>query len=193
LDDDIKCLIDALNKRLDDMHEHWMELRRTDLANQSEAIKVAYEGVSDRMKGFPQEYATQPDMKGVKEALQKLEKDAISREIYDSNYQALGDLVRKADKEKMDEKEFQQFVERYSSDLERQRQNHETAATERRAVAQGLAASTAEVATTLAAAQQRREGASEGVAATWKQMAVMLSGFGLIMGVIVVAANIAFQ
>ena len=193
MDEELKCLIDALNKRIDDVVDHLMELRNTDNKNYDEAIKVAYEGVRDRMEGFPEQYATKPDMDGVKEALQRLEKDAISREIYDTNYKALGELVAKADKEKMDEKEFQQFVQRYDSDQEKARQQHETAAQERRAVAQGLAASTAEVATTLAASQQRREGTSEGAATTWKQMAVMFSGFGLIMGAIVVAANIAFQ
>ena len=193
MDDDIKCSIEAVDKRIDDMERHFLELRRTDQKNYDKAIEVAYEGVSERMAGFPEEYAKKPDMDGVKGALRKLEVDAIPKDLYEERHSAMSELIARLDRDKMPEGEFQAFVDRYRDDQEKARQQHEDAATERRAVAQGLAESTAAVAKALEVSQQRREGASEGVAATWKQMAVMFSGFGLVMGIIVVGANIAFQ
>jgi len=155
--DNIKRIDDlrnSINKRIEDLRAEMLRLRDADSVAYQKAIEVAYEGVRDRMEGFPQQYATKPDMDSVKEGLQKLERDAISREIYDSQYKALDELVRNLDKGKLDEKEFQQFKDN-------QLVKDEEAANERRAVAAGLARSTETVAQTLAAREDRAEGAKE--------------------------------
>jgi anti-sigma-K factor RskA len=122
----------------------------------------------------------------VKEALQRLEKDAISREIYDTQYAALDELVRRLDKDKMDEKEFNTFVAT-------QRTKDEEAANERRAVAAGLARSTETVAQTLATREERREGQREGQSATWRQIVtaigVAATLMTIILGFVVLASN----
>jgi len=166
----MRCAIDAINKRIDELKEHLRDLRAAD----QEAIKVALVPVTEKMQGFPEEYATKPDMDAVKEALQKLERDAISREIYEEQSKNLSDMVSKLDRHKLDEKEFQAFVEQY-------RDHSEAAATERRAVAAGLAESTSVVAATLA----NRESREKGVSATWKQMAAIVSTGVLIMSFVV--------
>jgi len=191
-DENIKRIDDlrnATNKRIEDMRAEFLRLREADNKNYDRAIEVAYEGVRDRMEGFPQQYATKPDMDSVKEGLQKLERDAISREIYDSQYKALDELVRNLDKGKLDEKEFQQFKDN-------QLVKDEEAANERRAVAAGLARSTETVAQTLAAREDRAEGAKEKtteIRATRGQViATVTIALGLatfILSIVILASN----
>jgi hypothetical protein len=178
LDDEMQCAIDAINDRIDDLKEHLRELRAAD----QEAIKVALVPVTEKMQGFPEEYATKPDMDAVKEALQKLERDAISREIYEEQSKNLSDLVNRLDRDKMNEKDFQAFVAQY-------RDHAEAAAIERRAVAAGLAESTSVVAQTLA----NRDTAEQATAGTYKRLAAMI-GFAtglatLIISIVVLFAN----
>jgi len=184
-DESIKRIDDlrnATNKRIEDLRAELLELRRTDNENHAEQVKVAYEGVRDRMQGFPQQYATKPDMDSVKEALGKLEKDAIPREIYEERNTALQELVQKLDKEKMSDQEFRTFVDN-------QRVKDEEAAKERRAVASGLASSTEAVATTLATRDARASGAS----ASWKQIAGIvalgITVLGFVLSIVVLASN----
>jgi len=175
LDDEIKRIDDlrnAINKRIDDLRDEFLLLRETDRKNYDEAIRVAYEGVRDRMEGFPAQYATKPDMDGVKGALSKLEKEAIPREFYEERHSALQILINKLDKEKLPESEFQQFVENY-------RIQQDQAGEERRAVASGLASSTETVANTLLASQERQKG----VNATWGRIIVAIGVLATIITV----------
>ena len=185
----IDDLRNSINRRIDDLRAELLRLREADNKDYDRAIQVAYEGVRDRMEGFPQQYATKPDMDSVKEGLQKLERDAISREIYDSQYKALDELVRNLDKGKLDEKEFQQFKDN-------QLVKDEEAANERRAVAAGLARSTETVAQTLAAREDRAEGAKEKtteIRATRGQViATVTIALGLatfILSIVILASN----
>jgi hypothetical protein len=185
----IDDLRNSINKRIEDLRAELLRLREADNKDYDRAIQVAYEGVRDRMEGFPQQYATKPDMDSVKEGLQKLERDAISREIYDSQYKALDELVRNLDKGKLDEKEFQQFKDN-------QLVKDEEAANERRAVAAGLARSTETVAQTLAAREDRAEGAKEKtteIRATRGQViATVTIALGLatfILSIVILASN----
>jgi hypothetical protein len=186
LEDELKCIFDALGKRIDDLRREFLLLREADRSSYDTAIEVAYQGVRDRMEGFPEQYATKPDMDGVKEALQRLEKDAISREIYDTQYAALDELVRRLDKDKMDEKEFNTFVTT-------QRAKDEEAANERRAVAAGLARSTETVAQTLAARDERQKGVTDtkrAIAVTRGQVVAIVSAGVGVIGLISILANV---
>lgn len=71
-------IVSRAEKRMDD-------LRVADLR----AIEVAHEVLRERMEGFPQLYATKAEQDGIKETAQRLEKDSVSREIYDTNHAAL--------------------------------------------------------------------------------------------------------
>ena len=127
----------------------FLALREADL----EAVKLRHSDLTLRMEGFPQEFARKAEMLEASRALQKLERDSVSREIWDTNHKALAELVAKLDKEKMSESVFDTFVENYRLDAE-------TAATERRAVAAALAATV-----------ERREGST----ATWRQIAAIVT------------------
>lgn len=142
MEDDVRCLIEAIEKR-------FIALREADL----EAVRLRHQELSTRMEGFPQEFARKAEMAEASKALQKLERDSIARELYETNHKALVDLVQKMERDKMDETVFTTFVENYRISMD-------NAATERRAVAAALAAST-----------ERRAGAS----ATWKQIAGVIA------------------
>jgi hypothetical protein len=83
LDDELRCLIESIEKRFADRID--AEMRRIDQLSEAkdEAVKVAHEGVKERMEGFPQQYATKQEQDAIKETAQRLEKDSISREVYD--------------------------------------------------------------------------------------------------------------
>jgi transcription initiation factor TFIIIB Brf1 subunit/transcription initiation factor TFIIB len=163
MDEELRCLIEAIEKRFD-------SLREAD----REAVKVAHEDLARRLEGFPQQFATKQEATEASRALQRLEKDSLAREVYDSNHKALQEMVFKLERDKMPESVFVTFVENY-------RAEQENAATERRAVAAALASST-----------ERRAGA----AATWKQIAAVVGTgvgvLGLILTVVVLFANHTF-
>ena len=83
MNEELRCLLDSIEKRFGDRLDAEMrrlfELRAAD----AEAIRVAHEGVRERMEGFPQQYATKQEQDALKEGAQRLEKDSISREVYD--------------------------------------------------------------------------------------------------------------
>lgn len=160
MDEDVCRLLEALEKRFDSLRE-----------SDREAVRLAHADLSHRLEGFPQQFATKQEMENATNALQRLEKDSISREIYEQNHRALADLVARLDKDKMPEAVFQTFIENY-------RIEQENAAIERRAVATALVSTTSQ-----------RQGAT----ATWGRIAAMTVGgttvlVGLI-GVVVVLAN----
>lgn len=160
MDDEIRYALEQLKASL-------AVLREADL----EAVKLRHSDLTLRMEGFPQEFARKGEMVEASRALQKLERESVSREIYETNHKALAELVAKLDKDKMTESVFQTFVENY-------RLEQEAAATERRAVASALAATV-----------ERREGSS----ATWKQIAAIVTVgvgvLGLFLTVVVLIAN----
>jgi hypothetical protein len=89
LDEELRCLIESIEKRFVDRID--AEMRRLEQLRQADAlaIEVAQKGVQERMSGFPQQYATKSEQDAIKETAQRLEKDSISREIYDQNHNRL--------------------------------------------------------------------------------------------------------
>lgn len=97
--DAIYRIVGQLEKRLDAEIKRTDDLRAADLLARS----VAYEGVRERMEGFPQQYATKTEQDAIKDTASRLEKDSISREIYDTNHNALRlDVSRKLDAQVFD-------------------------------------------------------------------------------------------
>jgi hypothetical protein len=119
--EDLRRLLDAHDLRLE-------QLRQAD----KEAVRVAHEDLSERLKGFPQQFATKDEMKAVADVVTKLDKDTVSRELYDQRHTALAEVIAA----KLNESVFVTFVENYRID-------QENAASERRAVATSLATATA--------------------------------------------------
>jgi len=99
MEDETLRAIDALEKRLEAEVRRLDDLREADML----AIKVAQEGVGERMQGFPQQYATKPEQDAIKAQAQRLEKDSISREIYD---QAMGQ-IRESTNQKLEKQVFE--------------------------------------------------------------------------------------
>jgi hypothetical protein len=156
MDDETRALIEAIEKRFD-------MLREAD----REAVRLRHQDLTLRLEGFPQQFATKQEAEEAAKALQRLERDQVSREIYETNHKALADLVSKLDREKTSEAAFQTFVDG-------QRRRDEEAATERRAVASALATSTA------------RE---SGVSATWKQIGALIAAATAVISIVVLLAN----
>jgi hypothetical protein len=164
LDDDIRVAFEAIGKRLDDLRDRFDALRESD----RDAVRVAHADLSHRLEGFPQQFATKDEMRAAGDALTRLEKDAVTREIYEEQSSALAQLVTKLDKEKLPETVFQSWKEQ-------QLREHDDDATERRAIALALATSTAE---------------RTGSLATWKQLAAIVAIAATIVSVVVVVAPI---
>jgi len=156
VDEETRRYIDALVDR-------FAAVREADL----EAVRLRHADLSTRMEGFPQEFARKVEMAEASKALQKLEREGVSREIYDTNHKALADLVQQLSVQKMDEAVFQTFVENYRISMD-------NAATERRAVAAALAATT-----------ERRAGAQS----TWKLQAGIIVAVGAFVSLVVLIAN----
>lgn len=96
MDDELRCLLEQMEARFGDRID--AEMRRIEQLRESDqlAVRVAYEGVRDRMEGFPQQYATRSEQEGIKDTAQRLEKDSISRELYDAAHNQLrADVSRK--------------------------------------------------------------------------------------------------
>jgi hypothetical protein len=106
-------------------------LREADLA----AVRLAHADLSARLEGFPQQFATKDEMQAALQGLQRLEKDAVTREIYEANVSALRELVQKLERDTLLKATFDTFIENYRIEQER-------AATERRGVAEVLSRAT---------------------------------------------------
>jgi hypothetical protein len=102
------------------------------------AVELAHSDLSRRLEGFPQQYATKIEAEAAAAAVQRLEKDAVPREIYEQNHKGVIESLVKLDKEKLSESVFDTFVENYR--LEQTR-----AAEERRTVAEVLSDATDKV------------------------------------------------
>jgi chromosome segregation ATPase len=152
---------------VDALKEYVDALRDSD----REAVALAHQDLSKRLEGFPQQFATKQEMDGASEALQRLEKDSINREIYDTNQKTLEALAQKLDRDKLSHEVFQSFLQSY-------RAEQEAAATERRDVAAALAT---------AAARQK------GSSATWGQIGATLAGIVAFLTIVVIVASYAIQ
>jgi len=160
--------MDEETKRyLDQLESKWAELRKADAL----AVELRHADLSQRLEGFPQQFATKEEMKSAAEGVAKLEKDAVTREIYEQQSKALSELVTKLDKEKLSETVYQTFVDNY-------RRTAENDATERRAIAAALAAS-----------GERRAGAT----GTWKLQATIVTIAVAIITVVILLANNVFH
>jgi len=156
MDEETKNYLDLLERSL-------AALRDADAL----AVELRHSDLSQRLEGFPQQFATKEEMKSAAEGVAKLEKDAVTREIYEQQSKALSELVQKLDKEKLTEAVFQTFVENYQRTAEND-------ATERRAIAAALAAS-----------GERRAGA----AGTWKLQAGIVAAAVTIVSLIILLSN----
>lgn len=103
-----------------------------------EAVRLAHADLSARLEGFPQQFATKDEMQAAAAALQRLEKDAVSREIYLANLDQLRTLMQKLEWETLPKATFDTFIDNYRIEQER-------AAVERRNVADVLANATDKV------------------------------------------------
>lgn len=124
---EIYRIVGQVEKRFDD-------LRNADLLARS----VAFDGVQERLEGFPQQFATKIEMEEAGRAVRRLENDALSREMYDQQRQALLQTVSTLDRDKLAKAVFDTFVENYRIEQDR-------AGTERRNVADVLATATDKV------------------------------------------------
>lgn len=147
--DEYKDLIAAVYRIIGAEAKRFDDLRHADL----EAIRLAHQDLTLRLEGFPQQFATKEEMKAVSEIVQKLDRDTISREVYDQNHQTLVDLVNKLERGALERSVFSTFVENYRIEQER-------ASRER-----------ADVAGTVASASAR----SAGGVATWKLLAALVA------------------
>lgn len=100
------------------MEKRFDSLRETD----REARRQADMELSRRLDGFPQLYATKADVGDSTRTIQKLERDSISREMYDQHRAALEDSVHT----KLSAAIFQGFVENYRIDQERNAASHDS-------------------------------------------------------------------
>ncbi len=148
--------VDALKEYVDSL-----------IAADQRATALAHDNLAARLEGFPQQFATKGEMDAARDALQRLERDSISREVYESNHKRLTDMVTKLDREKLSEAVFQTFVDN-------QRRRDEEAAIERRAVAAGLAARSSE---------------RTGYAASWRQIVTAVTVVTAVLTVVVLYAN----
>ena len=125
-------VIEQLEKRID-----------SSITQSKDAVALAHNDLSKRLEGFPQQFATKTEMEEAARAVQRLEKDSLSREMYDTNHRTLVDTVGKLDKDKLNESVFDTFVDNYRLEQER-------AAAERRDVAALLASATEKLRVTVA-------------------------------------------
>lgn len=127
-------LIEAIYRIVGQVEKKFDALRATD----REAVTLAHELLSARLEGFPQQFATKTEMEEAGRALQRLEKDALSRELYEQQRQATLQIVATLDRDKLNASVFDTFIENYRIEQER-------AASERRDVAVVLASATDKV------------------------------------------------
>lgn len=103
-----KDYIAAVERRAD-------ALRAADL----EAVRVRHADLSARLEGFPQLFATKSELDSIKDTAQRLEKDSVSREVYDQNQQQLDERVSRITQGKLDASAFDAFESAYHAELRR--------------------------------------------------------------------------
>ncbi len=118
---DLLRLVEALERKFD-------AVRGAD----QEAVKLQHSVLRDRLEGFPQLFATKAEQDAVKDTVQRLEKDSVSREIYDQQQKQMGERLVDLSRAKLDVAAFDAFMEAYEVEQRR-------AADERRLAAEVLA------------------------------------------------------
>lgn len=103
-------IVGAVERRFD-------ALRETD----REALRIAASDLSRRLSGFPELYATKQDLADAARTLQRLEREALPRELYDQKHSILEDAVAS----KLSAAIFQGFAENYRVDQERNSAEHD--------------------------------------------------------------------
>jgi len=121
-------VIEAIYRIVGQVEKRFDALRETD----RRAVNLAHQELSLRLEGFPAQYATKVEAEQAALTLRKLENEAISREIYEGNRQAMLQTIATIDRDKLNRSVFDTFVENYR--LEQNR-----LADERRGVAEVLA------------------------------------------------------
>lgn len=102
------------------------------------AVELAHSDLSRRLEGFPQQYATKIEAEAAAAAVQRLEKDALPREVYEQRQGALSEVVQKLSREKLDESVYDTFIENYRLELSRAQED-------RRQVVEALSTATERV------------------------------------------------
>lgn len=108
---DYKDVIEAVYRIVGAAERRFDALRDAD----REAFKNANIDLSRRLSGFPELYATKTDMEEAAKTLQRLERDSLTREIYEKEVKMLEDAVSM----KLTAGIFQAFVENYRIDQQR--------------------------------------------------------------------------
>lgn len=127
-------LIEAIYRIVGQVEKRFDDLRAAD----REAVRVAHLGLMSRLEGFPQLYATRIQMEQATTTLRKLENEALSRETYEENRQAMLQSIGLLDRDKLTQSVFDTFIDNYRLDQDR-------AATERRGTNEVLANATTAV------------------------------------------------
>jgi hypothetical protein len=155
--------IDALRELL------FSEVRRLDALRHSDiaAVRLAHTDLSKRLEGFPQQFATKKEVEAAKEIVQRLEKEAVNREIYETNIKGLETSLNGVDREKLPSSTFQTFVDNYHRE-------RDEASIERRSVAIALAAGAAK---------------ESGQTATWRQIGGVIAAVATLFGLVALIIN----
>ena len=127
-------LFDAIYRIVGQVENRFDALRDTD----RDAVKLAYQELTKRLEGFPQQYATKLEMEQAAVALRHLETTTLSREIYEERHLALAEEVDVLEKDMLPRTVFETFMENYRLDQER-------ASVDRRAVVETLGHATNQV------------------------------------------------
>jgi hypothetical protein len=108
-DHEYKDIIAATYRIVQASERRFDALRDTD----RDAVRLAHEELTRRLEGFPQQFATKVEMEEAARAVQRLEKESVSRELYEQRHDSLAASVAKAEREKLDRGVFDTFVENY--------------------------------------------------------------------------------
>lgn len=126
-----KDVIQAIYRIVGAVERRFDSLRDTD----REAVSLAHAELLRRLEGFPQQFATKVEMEEAARGLQRLEKDSMSREMYEQRHDILSDAVASLERDKLPATVYNTFVENYRIEQGR-------LADERRNVADVLARAT---------------------------------------------------
>jgi hypothetical protein len=123
-----QIIIDAIYRIVGGVEGRLDGLREAD----REAVRLAHDELLRRLEGFPGQFAMRTEAEEAARALQRLERDSLSREVYDQNHRTLADAVTKLENDKLPESVFNTFADNLRLDQERR-------AALRREVTDGLA------------------------------------------------------
>lgn len=129
-----KDIVAAIYRIVGAVENRFDSLREADRT----AVELAHSDLSRRLEGFPQQYATKVEAEAAAAAVARLEKDSLSREVYEQRHEALTNAVTKIEHDKLNESVFDTFVESY-------RREQQMARDDRQLVVETLAGATERV------------------------------------------------